>query len=194
MDLVETEILEFRKKLLKCKPASTLKRLRLQMIKPEGVQIKGSNNRVPLDEGFALFDGDGDNLDVDYDEEIKGEEDKNNQENAEIQPSENIENDNVNTKEPTDLALLRKIDDTINDVKKQCTKVLLPFLTKIEYVTANARRKVLKDWTRMDGIIKETLSNTASSSKVPSEVIQEVEEGEISDDEKSDEGNCFDMF
>ena len=39
----------------------------------------------------------------------------------------------------------------------------------------------------MDGIIKETLSNTACSSKVPSEVIQETEEKEISDNQKSDE-------
>ena len=52
----------------------------------------------------------------------------------------------------------------------------------------------MKDGTRMDGIIKETLWNTACSSKVPSEVMQEAEEEEISDDEKSDEGNCFDMF
>ena len=59
--------------------------------------------------------------------------------NAEIQPSENIENDNVNTKEPTDLALLRKINHTVNDIKKQCTISLLQFLTKIESVTANIR-------------------------------------------------------
>ena len=59
--------------------------------------------------------------------------------NAEIQPSENIENDNVNTKEPTDLVLLRKINHTVNDVKKQCTISLLQFLTKIESVTANIR-------------------------------------------------------
>ena len=64
--------------------------------------------------------------------------------------TENIENDNVNTKEPTGVVLLIKINDTVNDVKKQCTKSLLPFLTKIESVTANARRrKVLKDGTRM---------------------------------------------
>ena len=113
--------------------------------------------------------------------------------NAEIQLSEKIENDNVNTKEPADLVLLRKINDTVNDVKKQCTKSLLPFLTKIKSVTANARRKVSKDGTRKDGTIKETLSNTACSSKVSIEVIQEAEE-EISDDEKNDEGNCFDMF
>ena len=45
----------------------------------------------------------------------------------------------------------------------------------------------MKDGTRMNGIIKETLSNTACSSKVQSEVIQQAEEEEISDDEKSDE-------
>ena len=38
----------------------------------------------------------------------------------------------------------------------------------------------------MDGITKETPSNTACSSKMLSEVIQEAEEEEISDEEKSD--------
>ena len=90
--------------------------------------------------------------------------------------------------------MLRKINDTVNDVQKHCTKSLLLFLTKTESVTTNARQKALKDGTRMDGIIKETLSNTACSSKVSSEVIQEAKEEEMSDDEKSDEGNCFDMF
>ena len=46
----------------------------------------------------------------------------------------------------------------------------------------------------MDGIIKETPWNTAWSSKVQREVIQEAEEEEISNVKKSDEGNCFDMF
>ena len=68
VDLVGTEMLKFWKKLLESKPLSTLKELRLQMIKPEGVRMKASNNQVPPDEGFELFDGDGDDLDVDYDE------------------------------------------------------------------------------------------------------------------------------
>ena len=113
--------------------------------------MKDSNNQVPPDEGFELSDGDGDDLDVDYDEELVGEGDENNPENTEIEPSENIENENVNTKEPTDLVLLTKINDTVNDVKKECTKSLLMFLTKIESVTVNARQNVLKDGTRMDG-------------------------------------------
>ena len=154
--------------------------------------MKGSNNQVPADKGFELFDGDGDNLDVDYNEELEGEGEEDNLENAEIQ--QNIENGNINTNEPTDLVLLRKINDTVNDVKKQYTKSLLPFLTKIESVIANEIQKVLRDGTRMDDIIKEKLSKTACSLKVLSEVIQEAEEEEIRDYEKSDEGNCFDMF
>ena len=67
-------------------------------------------------------------------------------------------------------------------------------MTKIEIVNANARQKVLKDCTCTDGIIKETLWNAACSSKVPNEVIQEAEEEERSNDEKNDEGNCFDTF
>ena len=118
MDLVETEMLEFRKKLLQSKPVSTLKEFRLQMIKAEGVWMKGSNNQVPPDEDFKLFDGDGDDLDVDHDEQFEGEGDKKNPENVEIQPLENMENDKVNTKQPTDLVLLRKINDIDNDVRK----------------------------------------------------------------------------
>ena len=163
IELVGTEMLEFRKKLLESKPVSTLKELRLQMIKPEGVRMKGSNNKVPPYEGFELFGDDWDDLYVDYDEELEGEGDKNKLENAEIQPSENIENENVNTKDLTDLVLLRKINDTVNEVKKQCTNSLLSFLTKIESVTANARQTVLKDGTHIDSIIKESLSNTACS-------------------------------
>ena len=49
-------------------------------------------------------------------------------------------------------------------------------------------------WNWPDGIIKEMVSNTACSSKVQSELIQEAEKEEICDDKKSDEGNCFDMF
>ena len=59
--------------------------------------MKGSSNQVPPDERFKFFDGDGDDLGVDFGEELEGEGDENNPRNAEIQPSENIENDKVNT-------------------------------------------------------------------------------------------------
>ena len=49
--------------------------------------MKGSNNQFPPDKGFELVDGDGDDLDVDYNEELEGKGDENSPENAEIQPS-----------------------------------------------------------------------------------------------------------
>ena len=55
MDLVGTEMLELQEKLLESKPVSTLKKLRLQMIKPEGVWMNGSNNPVPPDENILNF-------------------------------------------------------------------------------------------------------------------------------------------
>ena len=55
MDLVGTETLEFWKKLRGCKPVSTLKELRLQIMKPEGVRMKGSNNQIPPVESFELL-------------------------------------------------------------------------------------------------------------------------------------------
>ena len=42
--------------------------------------------------------------------------------------------------------------------------------------------------------IKETLLSTAYFLKVQTRVIQESDQEKISDDGKSDEGNCFDMF
>ena len=54
MDLVGTEMLKFRKKLLESKPVSTLKELRLQMIKPEGIRMKGLNYQVLQNKGFEL--------------------------------------------------------------------------------------------------------------------------------------------
>ena len=38
------------------------------MIRPEDVRIKDPNSQVPPDKGFELFDGNGDDLYVDYDE------------------------------------------------------------------------------------------------------------------------------
>ena len=67
-------------------------------------------------------------------------------------------------------------------------KIITTFFDK-NLKSANAIRKVLKNGTRMHGIIKETLSNTAFFSKGLNEAIQETEEEKISDDEKSDEGN-----
>ena len=67
-------------------------------------------------------------------------------------------------------------------------KIITTFFDK-NLKSANAIRKVLKNGTRVHGIIKETLSNTACFSKGLSEAIQETEEEKISDDEKSDEGN-----
>ena len=52
--------------------------------------MKDSNNQVPPDESVEIFDANGDDLDVDYDEKLENEGDENNQRNAEIQPSENI--------------------------------------------------------------------------------------------------------
>ena len=66
-------------------------------------------------------------------------------------------------------------------------KIITTVFDKNQCFTANTRPKVLKGGTRMDGIIQETLTNTVCSSKMPSEVIQEAEEEEISEDEKSDE-------
>ena len=48
------------------KPAATLKELRAQMIKPEVVQIKSQTAKIK-----ELINGDGDDLDVDYLEDLQ---------------------------------------------------------------------------------------------------------------------------
>ena len=79
MDLTGKETLEFREKLLSSKPVATLKELRAQMIKPEGVRMKGqtANDKAPPDEGLELVDGDGEDLDVDYLEDLEDDSQEN---------------------------------------------------------------------------------------------------------------------
>ena len=82
-----------------------------------------------------------------------------------------------------DLQLLHKINDTICHVKKECSNTLLPFIVQIEGVIAIATRKLLTDAPHIDGIIKDTLSEIACSSKVSHE-----------DEDEHHKENCFDMF
>ena len=80
LDLIGKEMLEFREQLLSSKPAATLTELHTQIIKPEGVQMKGqtSKDKATPDEGLELISGDGEDLDMDYlkDLENDGQENK----------------------------------------------------------------------------------------------------------------------
>ena len=91
---------------------------------------------------------------------------------------------NVKVMNTNDLQLPKKISDTICYVKKECYNTLLLFLVEIEGVKVKgiATRKLLKDVPHIDGIIKETLSEIACSSK-----LSQKEEKE------HHEENCFDM-
>ena len=73
MDLIGKEMLEFREQTLSCKPAATLKELRVQMIKPEGERMKGqtAKDKPPSDEGLGFIDGDGEDFDMDYLEDLE---------------------------------------------------------------------------------------------------------------------------
>ena len=73
MDLIEKEMLEFREQFLPSKPAATLTELRAQMIKPEGVQMKGQTvkDQAPPGKGLEFVDGDGEDLDVGYLEDLE---------------------------------------------------------------------------------------------------------------------------
>ena len=73
MDLIEKEMLEFREQFLSSKPTATLTELRAQMIKPEGVQMKGQTvkDQAPPGKGLEFVDGDGEDLDVGYLEDLE---------------------------------------------------------------------------------------------------------------------------
>ena len=146
MDLIGKEMLEFRENLLSSKPAATLKELRAQIIKPEGVQMKGqtAKDKAPPREGLELVDGDGEDLDVDYIQDLEddsqenkegtdGDEQGTNYENTNLVENLECEDDNMPTSNNTevmntkDLQLLQKINDTICHVKKECSNTLLSF-------------------------------------------------------------------
>ena len=95
MDLVGTEMKEFREKLLKTRPAESLKALRSQMTKPERVRMKGtttSDSHSPADEGAELFDGDGEDLAQSYEEDIDfSVEEAVQSEETNAQPPSNVE-------------------------------------------------------------------------------------------------------
>ena len=104
-------------------------------------------------------------------------------ENIECQDDNMPISNNVEVMNTNDLQLLQKINGAIFHVKKSCSNALLPFLVQVERVAATASRKMRKDAPHIDGIIKETLSEVACSSKLSQE-----------DEEKHHEDNYFYMF
>ena len=74
-DLIGKEMLEFRGQRLSSKPPATLEEICAQMIKPECVRIKAqtTKHKVLPDEGVELIDGDGEDLDMDYLEDLEGD-------------------------------------------------------------------------------------------------------------------------
>ena len=66
-------MLEFREQFLSSKPAATLTELRAQMIKPGGAQMKGQTvkDKAPPAKGLEFVDGDGEDLDVGYLEDLE---------------------------------------------------------------------------------------------------------------------------
>ena len=97
MDLIGKEMLEFRENLLSSKPAATLKELRAQMIKPEGLRMKGqtAKDKAPPDKGLELVDGDGEDLDVDYLEDLEDNSQENEEDTDGDEQGTNYENTNL---------------------------------------------------------------------------------------------------
>ena len=106
----------------------------------------------------------------------------------EIPRKESDVRSNTNVTKPlNDLGLLKKLNEEASEIKKECSNQLIPFLCQIEGVTANERRKILKDGLKVDGIIKEGLvglhreDNGSTSSRSSDENIET-------------HTNAFDMF
>ena len=73
IDLIGKEMPEFREQFLSSKLAATLKEVRAQMVKPEGVQMNSqtAKGKAPPDESLELINGDGEDLNVDYLEDLE---------------------------------------------------------------------------------------------------------------------------
>lgn len=158
-----------------------------------GETVKG---KVSPDKSLELINGDGEDLDVDYLEDLEDNVQENervtdadehgtNYENTNLVQNLECQNDNmpishnVKVMNTNDLHLLQKISNIICQEKN----TLLAFLAHIAGVTATARTKLLKDTTHIDGIMKETLLEIACSSKISQE-----------DEEEYHEENCFNVF
>lgn len=164
MDLVGVEMMEFRKELLNSEPPATIKELRKQIIKPEGVRYKDSTNPVPPDEGIELFDGE-EMLNM---EENDGDE---HSDDGEIVTTDEGNDANVNDNPTTsaegsiapineDIVRLDQIGDLIKVVKSTSSNTLLPHLIKMEGIYMNIRRKLLKN-SKIDGILQNALNTVA---------------------------------
>jgi hypothetical protein len=159
MDLVGAEMLVFREELKLSTQPSTMKELRAQIIPPEGVKYKNAPNDFPPDEGFELFQGDGDDLeDADDIPNDSSEEDTHEWEMAMDEdpfrgdPPSNEQDDHE------DLKLIRELLDKVTDVRGRCSNALLPHLVKVEGHLKNASRKLAKEATVIDGIIVDALT------------------------------------
>ena len=81
MDLVGTELIEYRKRLMEKESPKTLKQLMSKIRPPKGVLGKGEGNE-PWDEGIEMFDCEGDVMEDeeegnDVEEEVENEEEEN---------------------------------------------------------------------------------------------------------------------
>lgn len=124
-----------------------------------GETVKG---KVSPDKSLELINGDGEDLDVDYLEDLEddvqenervtdADEHGNNYENNNLVQNLECQNDNmpishnVKVMNRNDLQLLQKISNIICQDKN----TLLAFLVHIAWVTATARRTLLKDTTHL---------------------------------------------
>ena len=81
MDLVGTELIEYRKRLMEKESPKTPKQLMSKIRPPKGVRRKGEGNK-PWDEGIEMFDCEGDVIEDeeegnDVEEEVENEEEEN---------------------------------------------------------------------------------------------------------------------
>ena len=171
MDLVGEELLAFREELLKSEPVSSLKTPKKQITPPEGMRrsTKPSNTDDPLpDEGYELYDGDGEDLEEESDEVLEEEQEDIVEDDSVEEPTEDHENpldhstpqvaDVSNVPDHPDVKLVRKILEKVNDVRGRCTKALLPCLIQIDGKPRNEERRLRKEARKTDGILKEALT------------------------------------
>ena len=198
MDLVGPEMLQFREELVTSEAVASLKELRKQMIKPEGVRYKtsGAPSAPPEDEGLELYDGDSENLEKD----TESDEDNNTETsvtvNDEATPivADNTTLTETNEESNNNLKLLKSINVTVSEARRNCSSTFLPFLNQIDGITATARRKVINEFKKMDGLILGVLNGENENESVEKETEHNIDDGVNEPEEEDNDCNCFAMF
>ena len=205
MDLVGTEMIEYRKRLMEKESPKTLKQLISKIRPPKGVRRKGEGNK-PWDEGIEMSDCEGDVMEDeaegnDVEEEVENEEEENSH-NAQMSnvsqpegssvPDSTQKVDQLSEQFPEfrkDIEFLHEISKLIETHGPNTTKRFTSHIVQLETTYRIARLSLRKrmraevDASKSRNTNVEVVEENHDSSNVSAEIMGSNENG----DEKNDE-------